>query len=278
MLESFFFVPAHKPKFIQNVKNLKADYIIYDFEEAVPETEKYGAIESFPYHLLSVNSFARSSLGSIDEEQINTEYFRLLDSSGFRSFVLPKVRDVKDLEHLADGLADKPSKYRFLLLVENARCLMSLKELLQSEVLPIWGLALGSHDYASSMGLQHNLPSLEFARQLVVHYAKAYGLKAIDIASMDLIGGDEFQQECVDGYQKAYDAKFILHPNQLHALLGAQYHSAEEITKMRITLRQLSALADGSSATVTVDGVLYERPHLKHMQRIINWYDIYGNK
>lgn len=278
MLKSYFFIPANRTDFIVKHKEIDADFLIFDFEESVPDAEKESVLDAFPTLEITPNMYARTILPKGKTGRIDLSYMSSLMSFGFTKFVLPKVTSVGDVQMIADYVTGLNAHFEFILLVENPMCLLNLNDILKSHRLNITGLALGSHDYVASLGMTHNLKNLFFARQFILNAAKAYGLTSIDIVSMEIDAGKDFEDECIDGLSIGYDAKFFLHPNQLNKLHTMKFYSDEEIAEARKVYSEIRELETGKFSVIKLAGRLYEKPHLMRIKKIVEWDKRYGNK
>ena len=92
----------------------------------------------------------------------------------------------------------------------------------------ISAIGLGSHDFMASIGGKHTLQNLEVVRQHILYMAKAANIISIDIASMDLKDAEQFRSEVVDGFDKGYNAKFVIHPIQLHIRQNIKFYKSEK--------------------------------------------------
>ena len=160
---------------------------------------------------------------------------------------------------------------QFILLIENPLCLMNLKEIVTSKIINITGITLGSHDYTNVVGMKHTSHYLSFARNYVLNVAKAYDLIAIDIASMNISDEEGFSNECLDAFNMGYDAKFVLHPQQLEVLKKTEYFYQEEVKNALEIYEEIKTMDLDKFSVIKVNGKLYERPHLKRIMKIVEW-------
>jgi len=276
MLQTFFFIPANRNDFLKKSMSLNVDSLIIDFEESVSHSETESVIANFDREFIDEGAFARVSVVDSKTDTVDGVSLEKIIALGFRNIILPKISAV---EHLTDiACLQGAEECKYCLLIENPLCLINLREILHSEKLSITHLALGSHDYANSMGMDHKIENLSFARNYVLNYARAYGLQAIDVASMDIHATCCFANECKDAVSLGFDGKFILHPKQLDALGEITYYSNEEIENAIKVHMQISKVPIDEMSVVEIDGVLYEKPHLNRIRKIVEWSKRYGRK
>lgn len=275
MLKSFFFIPANKDKFVKKVGLINADCFVFDLEDAVANNEINKCLERLNGLEIRDNYYVRPR---IDFDEGNNPALKLLTNLidiGFRKFLIPKISELDELKYLQKVLKlhgkYEFEEYQFILLVENPLCLINLKEIVKSKIINITGITLGSHDYTNVVGMKHTLHYLSFARNYVLNVAKAYDLMAIDIASMNISDEKEFSDECLDAFNMGYDAKFILHPQQLEVLKKTEYFSQEEIEDALEIHKEIESMDLDTFSIIKINGKLYEKPHLKRVMKIVEW-------
>ena len=270
-MESFFFIPANNKKFLSHASGVDANYLIIDLEDAIFNCNIEDAVNNILEFEINKDSFVRINLES-KEQSVGLDYIKPLLDNGFRRFVLPKIESTRELDEvfsMLEGLSSqKTSKFEFILLVESALAMVNLKGLVQNS--SIAGIGLGSHDYCASLGMQHELANLAWARMEVLNFAKAFGKKAIDIASMKVNNEKEFELECQNGINLGFDAKFIIHPKQLAVLKSLKNYSKEDLALAQKVMQHIQEIGGIENFTIAnIGGVVVERPHLERISQIL---------
>lgn len=275
MLKTFFFIPSDKEKFVRNVSSIDADCFVFDLEDAVAKNEAKACLERLNRLELHDNYYVRPRIEFNDGNIPNLKILNELIDIGFRKFLIPKVSKLDELKYVQKVLMlDENYEFennQFILLVENPLCLMNLKEIITSKIINITGITLGSHDYTNVVGMKHTSHYLSFARNYVLNVAKAYDLIAIDIASMNISDEEGFSNECLDAFNMGYDAKFVLHPQQLEVLKKTEYFYQEEVKNALEIYEEIKTMDLDKFSVIKVNGKLYERPHLKRIMKIVEW-------
>ncbi len=275
MLKTFFFIPSDKEKFVIKVSSIDADCFVFDLEDAVAKNETKACLERLKRLELHDNYYVRPRIEFNDENIPDLKMLNELINIGFRKFLIPKVSKLEELKYVQKVLMlDENYEFennQFILLVENPLCLMNLKEIVTSKIINITGITLGSHDYTNVVGMKHTAHYLSFARNYVLNVAKAYDLIAIDIASMNISDEEGFSNECLDAFNMGYDAKFVLHPQQLEVLKKTEYFYQEEVKNALEIYEEIKTMDLDKFSVIKVNGKLYERPHLKRIMKIVEW-------
>ena len=275
MLKTFFFIPSDQEKFVIKVSSIDADYFVFDLEDAVAKNEAKACLERLDRLELHDNYYVRPRIEFNDGNIPNLKMLNELINIGFRKFLIPKVSKLDELKYVQKVLMLNENyefeNNQFILLVENPLCLMNLKEIVTSKIINITGITLGSHDYTNVVGMKHTSHYLFFARNYVLNVAKAYDLIAIDIASMNISDEEGFSNECLDAFNMGYDAKFVLHPQQLEVLKKTEYFYQEEVKNALEIYEEIKTMDLDKFSVIKVNGKLYERPHLKRIMKIVEW-------
>jgi len=276
LLKSFFFIPSNNEKFIRKVNSIDADFFVFDLEDSISNYEIKSSLDKLKKIKLNDNHYARLRFGSFKKNNSESIILSHLINLGFKKFLVPKISDLDELKkmksYLEAHIQYEFEKYQFILLVENPRCLINLKTLINGKMINITGVTLGSHDYSSSIGMKHISQYLSYARNYVLTIAKAYELMAIDIASMKIESRNEFSNECIDAFNMGYDAKFVLHPQQLELLKKTKYFDNKEIKNALDVYKKIESIDFDKFSVVKLNGELYEKAHIKRIKKIVEWY------
>lgn len=270
-MNSYFFIPANNRKFLSNASAVNSDYLILDLEDAIFNSNIEVAVKNILEFEINKDSFVRINL-DLKEQSAGLGYIKPLLDYGYRRFVLPKIETTGQLDKviaMMGGLTSpKTSKFEIILLLESPLAMVNIKELIQNS--SIAGIGLGSHDYCASLGMQHDLANLAWARMEVLNFAKAFGKNAIDVASMNVYDESQFELECLNGISLGFDAKFIIHPKQLAVLKGLKNYSKGDLTLALKVMQHIKDIGGVENFSIAnIDGLVIERPHLKRISQIL---------
>ena len=280
MLKTFFFVPANNIKFIRKAPSIPATYFVYDLEDSISKKEKNIAFENLKNIEITENTYVRPNLYN-ENETINSELFLQLIKVGFRNFLIPKVMNlslVQELNKIFKITDNSFYNFKFILLIEHPAGLINLTEIIRSKLLNIEYVGLGNYDYSNIMGMKHTLENLRYARNTILNIAKAHELEAIDIVSLNLDDEDGFCNEVLNGFSMGFDAKFIIHPNQIELINNIQFYSQEEINEAKTVYQYILDIENDTISIKKINGKIYEKPHIKRIKKIINWTKRYEGK
>ncbi|MDP2685126.1 MAG: aldolase/citrate lyase family protein [bacterium] len=269
-MRSFLFIPANKPDFIKKSVGLKASNFIIDLEDAIYNSKVEQSVNNILDLKPSLDYYIRLSYNP--EEKIEQfSYAEKLLKKGYGRFVIPKIKSQSDISSIESFLVNNlkaTRKIDLIVLIENPVALANLANILQSD--SVIGVGLGSHDYCDSIGMTHTMENLYWARMQILNTGKALGKFVIDIASMNLSDKNSFIEECKDGHEKGFDAKFLIHPWQLNIFDSLRYYSKEELIQALHVKEYIDDIGGLNKFTIAnIGGVVIEKAHLKRINKIL---------
>lgn len=273
MIESYFFIPANKSRFINKIPHIKADYFILDFEDSL--NNDLETAFSNVGHLTNREKYWVRPLLFSNEDKLQVDILKRLIDLKFTKFVLPKIKSHADLLELSK--ISFPDHSEFIILIESAEAYVNISEILSLNKLNITGISLGSHDFFKDLNMRYSLENLKRFREDILIHAKAFGVKPIDIASMDIKDLAAFQKETLFGFEMGYRSKFFLHPDQLDSVKKILLYNEEEIAFVKKVLKRFPNLSN-EIGVLNIDGQILEKPHVKRILEIKKWVELYEAK
>lgn len=269
-MESYFFIPANRLHKIESIKELSIDKIIIDLEDAIKFSER----DVFS-HALKDSSIDRSCFIRVPiydyKNILDLELYFALKKIGYTNFIFPKLQNYNDVKELVTHIQ---ASEKIIILVETPLLLLELKEVLSSFQSYFYGVGLGSHDLMNIIGGEHTLENIEFYRNKVLLYAKAYQLKSFDIASMELEDEDSLKAEILNGFKKGFDAKFYIHPWQIIQKDKLTFYNDKDLNwaiKINEVFQKVGNAEEFNP--IVVDGEIIEKPHLNKVFTILKYFN-----
>jgi citrate lyase subunit beta / citryl-CoA lyase len=243
-------VPASSERFVASARELAADEVFLDLEDAVAAGAKPSA-RAAAAAALDTGSWAAATVGvRINDASTPWAFEDVLAVVCARLdvIVLPKVRSVRDILWLdvllgqveaARGLA--AGRIGIEAQIEDAAGLACAEEIAACSP-RLEALVFGPADFMASVGIR----SLEVGGQPAgyvggdaFHYplmrilvaARARGLQAVDGPYLRVRDVDGFRRSAVSAAALGYDGKWVLHPAQVEAANSVFAPSAEEFAR-----------------------------------------------
>jgi citrate lyase subunit beta/citryl-CoA lyase len=278
LFRSWMFVPGNHQRRLEKAKELQADVIIYDLEDAVPLQEKEKARDMVTHAL-------RNNRGKVQFVRVNdpsTPYFLddvcAVAGPDLAGIVLPKAAS-KEHVSLADCLLAKRENQHGLQtgatevvpLIESALGLYHAFEIASANS-RVKRLAFGSVDYTLDIGAQLTKEGTEilFARSQLVVVSRAAGIEApIDAVYIHLDDSEGLAVDAKLARQLGFQGKLVIHPHQIEVVNDVFSPTEEEIEEAkRIAAAFDEAVASGFAA-VQVGGKMVDYPVAERAKRIL---------
>jgi len=289
-LRSFLFVPADSDKKLARGESAGADALILDLEDSVTAPNKPAA-----------RVMAREFLGRRPRAERGTPLWVRINalSSGLAladlaaimpggpdGIVLPKaegIADVLRLSHYLDAFEtqhDIPAQSVGILPIatETAGAVFKLGEYASNRLPRLLGLTWGAEDLATALGALGNRgadgqwsTAFQTARVLCLMAARAADLQAIDTVFVDFRDREGLRAASRAARFEGFTGRLAIHPDQVPIINECFVPSKEEVERAR---RVIAAFAQAPDAgTVSIDGLMYDIPHLKQAQRTVEQAD-----
>jgi citrate lyase subunit beta/citryl-CoA lyase len=293
MLRSMLFVPADSERKLAKGAGAGADALILDLEDSVlPERKPLARSLAREY----LQSYARGGPIWIRVNDLASgELLRDLASvvpARPAGIVLPKIRGPEDIEtvtHYLDaleaandigGTSTSSADIAILALVtETPAAVLRMGELVVTNSprpisLPrLVALGWGAEDLSSALGAgDPRLPNgawrpmYEHARCQCLLAAHGLGVEAIDTVYVNYRDAEGLRLACEASRYDGFTGRFAIHPDQVPVINHAFTPSDAELA---LAQRIVAAFGSGAGA-VSLEGKMYDIPHLKAAQRLIS--------
>lgn len=266
MIDSYFFVPGDKLKYLNKINDIDADYFVIDLEEAVSTSNKQNAFNNIINFEIKQNTFIRIPF---NEDSFSKSQLITLISKFEGRIVTPKISSSKDIDYIV-SLSEKPITFKIIILVENPKCFLNIWDIINKHSDHIYAIGFGSHDFCTAMGMKHNFEHLNQYKKQLILVAKALNIFYIDGVDLNIRDLSTFEKECKYAFEAGADGKFLIHPDQLNKIKEIHFLSDQEIEGMRELLRKKSLVTENEVDLIEVDGKVYEKPHFMRIEKLIS--------
>ena len=269
LTRSFIFVPTHSEKMMRKAENFRADGVILDLEDAVAPDEKLKSRERLVSIFNELNYGHRKVFVRINA--FDTPWGRE-DAEAVKSIrpdavVVPKVKDFRDLEVVAEVVGDIP----LVSMIETPEAILNLQNI--SRCRKLIGFFFGAADLTGEL----NMVLTRFRKEMIyfmsalVTVARANDLFVLDTPAFDLKDEEALREQAVFAKTLGFDGKTAIHPSQLDVINEVFSPSEDEINwAYRVKEVFEEAIRKGRGVT-TLDGKMIERIHYRRAMRIIEY-------
>jgi citrate lyase subunit beta/citryl-CoA lyase len=271
---SVLYMPAANARALDKARELPADALIFDLEDAVAPAAKEAA-RAHVAAALAAAGYGRREL-VLRVNPLDTQWgeadLALAATLPLDAVLLPKVESAEQVRRTIKALdrSGAPRRLAVWCMLETPRGILAASEIAgASPRLAV--LVMGTSDLTKDLRAVHTPDRLPLLTSLglAVLAARAHGLDILDGVHLDLADDDGFAAVCRQGRELGFDGKTLIHPKQIAAANAAFGPSAEEVAHAR---RLIAAHGDAEAAgkgIVVVDGRLVESLHVARAHRTL---------
>lgn len=266
---SLLFCPADAGARLEKAEQRGADALVLDLEDAVaPERKEHARALAADYvTTASLPTYVRvNPLAPASGPHWGADDVRAVLHPSLAGLVVPKVElgdDLIAVERLCDEAGGLDPDFEIVPLIETARGLVGLSDLLDQPLRRVRRVAFGAGDFTADLGVRWANDPLQtlHARSAVAIASRAAGLAPpIDTASPVLDDRALFTEDTRPALLLGFSAKFCIHPRQLEWVHDLFSPTPEQVRQaQRVVEAYEQAVRSGEGALV-VDGRMVDAP------------------
>jgi (3S)-malyl-CoA thioesterase len=264
---SVLYIPASRERALDKARELAADAIIFDLEDAVSPEEKVRARELLAEVLRRADYGPRARIvrvNGLGTAWIEGDLAVFGDHPGVDAVLVPKVNAPTDLDAMA-GRVQAP----IWAMLETAKGCLNAGTIAAHPRLE--GMVMGTNDLAKELGARFRADRLPLMAGLgaCVLAARAEGKVIVDGVFNAFKDEAGLRAECEQGRDMGFDGKTLIHPAQLEVANEVFAPSEEEVALAR---RQIAAYAEARArgeGVAVVDGKIVENLHVATAEALI---------
>lgn len=260
LCRSALYIPGSKERALEKARDLPADAIIFDLEDAVAPEEKASARATLRGWLDAVDYGSRMCIVRVNA--LDTPWGRddiaAFADARIDALLVTKVNRGADLDTVGTIAPALP----IWAMMETALGMLNAAEIAAHPRLT--GMVMGTNDLGKELGARFRgdrLP-LQTGIGLCMLAARAHGRLILDGVYNAFKDDEGLRAECEQGRDMGFDGKTLIHPAQLAIANTCFAPTAEEVD---LAQRQIAAfeiaMAQGQGVAV-VDGKLVEILHI----------------
>jgi citrate lyase subunit beta/citryl-CoA lyase len=250
------FLPASNPRAIAKAREIGADLVVLDLEDAVKSADKKlaraAAVEA-------VSSEWRVPV-AIRINGVGSEWHSLDLDSVARSMadliVVPRAISA----HLVHGVAEAVNK-PVVAMIETAAGVLAAAQIAGVAA----GLIAGTNDLRSDLRLplDASREPISASLQIIVLAARAAGIAVFDGVFNRLDDPDGFMREAEEGRRLGFDGKSLIHPNQIEPCHRAFAPTEAEVERAKALVEAFRGGAE------RFGDEMIERMHVEAARRVL---------
>jgi len=276
---ALLYTPGDDLHKIQKAAALGADCVCLDMEDGVALNRKAEARQTIAQALRTLDFGRSERLARINPPGSGFERDDLQSVLPARpdAIVIPKVESGEQIQWVSQFIGDfeqsagwPANGIPLLVGVESAHAILNLKEIVSADP-RLEALIFGAEDYAANIGATRTDQGGEvfFARSMVVTFAAAYNLQAIDMVQINFQQPDRLYQEALEGAQMAFAGKQVIHPSQIEPVQRAFTPTDAAITQAQRLLHAFEQHQQIGKGAFALDGKMIDAPIVRAAERVL---------
>lgn len=276
---TMMFVPGNNPAMVKDAGIYGADSIMFDLEDAVSMAEK-NAARDLVYEASQTQDYGDAEL-VVRINGDDTPYYhndiKAMVKAGIDVIRLPKTETAdmiktleKDVLAAEKEFGRKEGATHLMAAIESAKGVLNAPAIAAASDRMI-GIALSAEDYTTDMKT-HRYPDgaeLQFARNMVLHAARAAGIAAFDTVFTNMDDTEGFYRETNYIHQLGFDGKSLVNPRQI-AMVNKVYEPTEkEVENAKNVINAIKEARMKGSGVISMNGQMVDRPVVLRAQRVM---------
>jgi citrate lyase subunit beta/citryl-CoA lyase len=266
-------MPAANERALEKAKDIQADALIFDLEDAVAPDSKEIAREQ-ACAAASSSEYGNREL-TIRCNGLDTPWGKddllAAAAAGPAAVVIPKVDGSSYLDEISELLdqGGAPSSTQIWAMVETPIGILNVEEIARHERMSV--MVMGTNDMAKELRA-----SITADRQALLPYlamcllsARAAGIGILDGVYNDIKDESGFEDVCVQGAEMGFDGKTLIHPNQVAPTNEIFSPSLDELDFHQRVIEEFEAAEKDGRGVLTVDGKMIENLHVDEARRAL---------
>ena len=271
---SVLFLPASNPKAVIKARELAADVVILDLEDAVAPEAKQAA-RAAAVAAVTEGGWGRRELvirvNGLDGPW-GADDLAAVAAAGPDAVLVPKVSDCAGLLAYDNSLASALAATRLWTMIETCAVVPELNRLAAlASSTRLVAFVVGTNDLAKDMRAQLRPGRAPFLPVLTatVCAARAHGLSVIDGVCNEFRDLDVLTCEAQQGLEFGFDGKSLIHPDQIGPCNAVFSPSEAELAKARAIVAAFEDPDNQGKGAIRLEGGMVELLHLDQARRTL---------
>jgi citrate lyase subunit beta/citryl-CoA lyase len=278
---SLLYMPGSNARAMEKARELPADGVIFDLEDAVAPDAKAKARELI-MAALKQGGFGRREV-IVRINGLDTPWWRddLTVAAALPDAILvPKVSGPEQLHEVAKHLVGlrAEASVRIWAMMETPLAMLNARDIAAAASdadSRLAGFVMGTNDLAKDTRarlLPGRVPMLPWLMSCIAA-ARAYGLDIVDGVYNELGNAEGFAAECRQARDLGFDGKTLIHPQQIAPCNAAFSPPPEEVAWARKIIAAFDLPENAGKGVIQVEGRMVERLHAEMARQVVSIAD-----
>ena len=274
---SLLYMPGSNARAMEKARELPADGVILDLEDAVAPDAKAKARELI-IAALKQGGFGRREV-IVRINGLDTPWWQddlAVAAANPDAILVPKVSGPEPLREVAKHLVGVRAEARIGIwaMMETPLAMLNARDIAavaRDAGSRLAGFVMGTNDLAKDTRarlLPGRAPMLPWLMTCIAA-ARAYGIDIVDGVHNELGNAEGFAAECRQARDLGFDGKTLIQPQQIGPCNEAFSPTADEVAWARKIIGAFELPENVSKGVIQVDGRMVERLHADMAQRTV---------
>ncbi|KAA3623638.1 MAG: CoA ester lyase [Proteobacteria bacterium] len=271
---SVLYMPGSNARALHKARNLPADVLIFDLEDAVAPARKGDARDLVGGSIADGGYEMRERVvrvNGLDSDWCDADLSAIAVADAC-AVLFPKIdraADVLDAERRMNAAGIDPSTPLWV-MAETPLGVLNIAEIAQASD-RLECIVVGTSDLAKELRVPHTPGRLGLLASLsmCVLAARAVGADVLDGVFLDLADSHGFAKACEQGRNLGFDGKTLIHPNQIEAANRLFSPSTSDVERAARVIEAWQAAQEAGEGVAVVDGRLVENLHFEEASRLL---------
>jgi len=275
-LRSLLFVPGDDPERIGKAARSAADAVIVDLEDAVAAEAKKEARDALGEAADLLRKNGKYAVVRINADRA-VQHWDVLAAVGgnFDAIMVPKVESAAEMTQISCLIAQQKRSNRMpspklIALIESARGVISAAKI--AEMPRVSALALGTEDFAQSMGVKPDPGVLDLPVRTLALAANACGKAAfaLPLSIASFRDSDATRAAALTAASSGCHGALCIHPLQVETVNAAFAPPEDDVAEARAVMTAwMTAQAEGKAVAVAGNRMV-DAPVVAWAERILS--------
>jgi citrate lyase subunit beta/citryl-CoA lyase len=283
---SVLYMPGSNARALEKARDIAADALILDLEDAVAPEAKAMARDQV-CAVVKAGGYGRREL-VIRTNGLDTPWFAedlaAAAEAGPDAILVPKISSPEMVLEIGARLHGlwAAAGIRLWAMIETPQAIIDVAAIARAARDPASRLAcfvMGTNDLAKETRARlvpGRAPMLSWMTSAILA-ARAHGVDILDGVYNDFRDEAGFLAECEQARDLGYDGKTLIHPGQVAAANTVFAPDAAELARARAVIAAFELPENADKGAIQLDGRMVERMHAEMAQRVVALSDAIGD-
>lgn len=275
---SVLYMPGSNARAMEKARDIPADALILDLEDAVAPDAKEEARTQI-VHAVTQGGYGKREI-AIRVNGLDTPWgiddIKAAVAAGPDAILVPKINSAEDVARAETALIQAGAKPELQLwcMIETPLAILNIQSIAAKAKEPrsrmtVW--VMGTNDIAKELRAAHTADRLPMLASLglAIVAARAYGLVALDGVYNDIKNEAGFAAICEQGRDMGFDGKTLIHPSQVGPCNRIFSPDSETVAFARKTIEAFGMPENKGKGVLKVDGRMVEILHAEIARRTV---------